>query len=100
MDAYLDAHAPAPGAIHISLHANGPSITAQAVPRLDDHVADQLAAVHERGAERLGAGPRLGAAAVEVHARDEGRGQGGGAGELEGLVGAELEDRGGLDALG
>jgi hypothetical protein len=70
------------------------------LPRLDNHVAHPLSLIHERRAERLGTGPRLRASAVEIDARDEGRDEGGRAGEFLGVVGAELDNGGRLDACG
>lgn len=78
--------------INVPLHPDSPPVPLQIAPRLDDHVPHELPLVHERGAERLSAGPALGAATVEVDAVDKGRREGGGAGELERAVGAELED--------
>ena len=72
----LDTHAPAPGVFHIGLEANTPTVTGQALSSLDDHVADQLAMVHQGGAQLLSAGPGLWTPAVEVDALDVGRNEG------------------------
>lgn len=69
-----------------------PPVPREPPPRRDDHVPHQLPALHERGAEDLGAGPALRTPAVEVDAVDKGGGEGGGALEFQGHVGAELGD--------
>ena len=84
MDADLDAHAPAARVLGVGVEGDGPAVGAQACARLRHHVSDEVAAAHEGGAQRLGAGPRLGAAAVEVDAGHVRRHEGRGAGELDG----------------
>lgn len=86
--------------MHVLLHLDAPSVSLQMLPRLNDHVTHPLSLIHERSAERLGTGPRLRASTVEIDARDEGRDEGGCAGEFLGVVGAELDNGGRLDACG
>lgn len=88
----LDADAAAARVVDGGLAVHGPAVAPQPRPRLDDHVADQLAALHEGGAERLGAGPRLRAPAVEVHAAGVGHGEARGARQLQRRVGPELHN--------
>lgn len=76
MNPNLHTHTPPLGTVDILLHAHMPPVLLQPLPRLDDHVPHQLATAHERGAECLCAGPRLGAAAVEVDAADAGGDEG------------------------
>lgn len=100
MNPDLDAYASSLCAIYIPFLADMPAILSKPLPRLHNHVADQPPLVHERSAQGLGASPGLGTAAVEVHAVDEGRGQRCCAGELQGAVGAELDDGRAPGALG
>lgn len=99
---YLDADAPtlAVRVVGVTLLAHRPAVSSEVLPRGDDHVPHELALLHEGSAERLGACPGLRAAAVEVDARGVGGDEGGGASELEGDVGAELDDGGRLGAKG
>lgn len=100
MNSYFNAHAAPLWAVHVLLHLDAPSVPLQILPRLKDHVAHPLPLVHQRRAESFGAGPGLRTSAVEIDARDEGRDEGGCAGEFLGVVGAELDDGGWLDARG
>lgn len=68
VDPDLDADTAPLGTVDITLLAYVPAVVCQTLSRLDDHVTDKLALLHERGTESLGAGPGLGAAAVEVDA--------------------------------
>lgn len=98
MNPNLDTNTPplSPRVMGIPLQTHRPPVPPEVLPRRDDHVAHELALLHERGAERLGARPGLRAAAVEVDARGEGGDEGRGARELERDVGAELDDGRGL----
>ena len=100
MDSNLHTDTPPLRTVHVLIHAHIPPLVPQGRPRLYDHVAHKLALVHESGTQRLGAGPGLWAAAIEVDAIDEGGGEGRRAGELQGAVGAELEDGGRLGSHG
>lgn len=100
MDSYFNAHAASFRTVHVLLHLDAPSVPLQILPRLNDHVAHPLSLIHERGAERLGTGPRLRTSAVEIDARDKGCDEGGRASEFLGVVGAELDNGGRLDACG
>lgn len=57
VDADLDADAAAARALHVALRGDGPSVLAQALPRLRHHVAHEGSLVHERGAEGFRARP-------------------------------------------
>ena len=96
MNPNLDTHAPTLRTLHILLQSNIPPIFPQSRPRRNNQIPDQLPLVHERRSQCLGAGPRLRAAAVEVDTLHGRGGEGGGAGELKGAVGTELEDGGRL----
>ena len=99
MNPNLDTNALPQRTLDISPHPDSPAVAPQPRAGVDDHVAHQLAALHQRGAQALGAGPGLRAAAVEVDAAD-GRGrEGGGARELGGRGGAELDYRWGLGGV-
>ncbi|KZZ89461.1 hypothetical protein AAL_07760 [Moelleriella libera RCEF 2490] len=89
----LDAHAPARIAVHVPLQPDRPPVARQPAPRLDHHVTHQLAAVHERRAQRLRARPPLRTPAVQVHAGHERRRQRGRPRKLHRDVGAELDNR-------
>ena len=96
----LDTDTPPLGTVNVGILADRPSVLPEVLPRRDDHVPHELAPLHERRAESFGARPGLRAAAVEVDTGGIRGDKGRSTGELEGNVGAELDNCRGLRAKG
>jgi hypothetical protein len=100
VDAYLDAHGPPLGVVHVGFLTNGPAIAFELLASLNDHLTHQLAFLHEGGTQVLRAGPSLGTATVEIDAAAVRGHERGCAGELLWHVGAELDNGGRLGSDG